>query len=407
VSLLLLNCLLSDGAEVDIKIDGELISEVGTNIAAQRSDQVLDLKGNLVSPGFVDCHMHLDKSMLLWDSKAQILWDSKAQSLTLDDAICLTRRFKEKFTRSNVKDRARQVIEKAISAGTVMIRTNVDIDGLVGLVSMEALLELREEYSSKIDIQIVAFPQEGIDAPGAMDMLEEALKMGADAVGGIPSRDPTPKQHIRHLFALAEKYSLPVDMHVDESDKLEELTLPLVAQETISSGMVGRVTVAHCCLLDLLQPVQLEKVLESIREAKLNIVSLPSSNLYLQGRTDSFRVWRGVAPVKALLNHGLTVAFASDNVQDMFNPFGNANLLQVALLAAHACQMGTRNELEQVFDMISVMPAKIVGVGNSIAKGMEANIVVLPTKSRYHAIIEQVPILERIFRGKPDGKLKI
>lgn len=399
MSLLLKNCLLKDGSVSDILIKDNIISEIGTGIP-QKGRLFLDVKGNLVSWGFVDCHMHIDKSFLPGGA------DEK--SADLDEAIMKTRDIKKRFTREDVKKRARRVIEKAIDYGTVMIRTNVDIDMAAGFTGLEALLDLRQEYQERIAIQIVAFPQEGINnEQGTLDMLSEALRMGADVVGGIPDKDVNPELHIKQIFELAEKFSVPLDVHIDEGDTAERILLPQLAKETINRGMKGKVTAAHCCALDLLSTFQQEDILELVKEAGINIVSLPSTNMYLQGRRDEQKVWRGIAPMKKIITHGIRGAFASDNIQDLFSPFGNANLLLIAILAAHGCQMGTRKELEKIFDMVSVEAARVMGCDAGIFQGMPANLAILSADSVQTAIIEQTKVLERIYNGVTDSKLTI
>lgn len=391
---LLKNCLLRDGQKVDIRIAEGSITQVGPALETLADEKVKDLAGNLVTQGFVDCHLHLDKTL--------IALSTPNESGTLDEAIRITRQRKAAFTREEVKERARQTLDKAITNGTVAVRTNVDVDPIGGLIGLEALLELRSEYQGRIDIQIVAFPQEGIiKSPGTLELMAEALRMGADVVGGIPAKDSDPVEHIRQAFDLAERFSVPLDLHVDESDDPEDLTILTVAGETLSRGLQGKVTCAHCCSLAALTPDKLDSVLDKVVEAELNIVALPSTNLYLQGRKDEYRIRRGIAPVKALRAKGIRMALASDNVRDAFNPFGNANLLQISLLAAHGCHMGGMKELEEVYDMVTLAPREIISPDTiaGIKPGAKADLVVLPTNSAAQAIIEQVSIVERIKGG--------
>lgn len=237
-----------------------------------------------------------------------------------------------------------------------------------------------------------------------MELLEEALRLGADVLGGIPAKDTEPALHIRRIFDLAEKYSVPLDIHTDESDNRNDLTVEEIAAQALARGFEGRVTVAHCCSLATLPPDELQVVLAKIAEAGLNVVSLPSTNLYLQGRRDSHLVRRGIAPVRKLLEQGINTAFASDNVRDAFNPFGNANLLQVALLAAHGCHMGGNADLDNIFTMITTAPGKIMGIASELVPGHRADLVILPAYSAAQAIIEQIKVAERIYRGIPDGR---
>ncbi|MTI94653.1 MAG: amidohydrolase family protein [Firmicutes bacterium] len=394
--MLLKNCRLPDGRQVDIRLEGENIVEIASGLSGDEAD-TLDVKGKLVSPGFVDCHLHLDKTL--------IALDTPNESGTLDEAIKITRSRKSEFTKNEVKERARKTIERAIANGTTWLRSNIDIDPIVGLTGLEALLELREEYRDKVDMQLVAFPQEGINkSPGTLELMIEALKSGADVVGGIPAKDIEPELHITKVFDLAERFAVPLDIHTDESDNPADLTLVEIARQTMARGLEGKVAVAHCCSLAALPPNALEAILTEIAPAQLNVVSLPSTNLYLQGRGDSHRVRRGIAPVRALLDKGFTVAFASDNIRDAFNPFGTANLLQIGLMAAHGCHMGGVGDLNQVFTMLTTAPARIVGANTGLRPGAKADLVILDAESPVQAIIEQAPVLERIYRGVADGR---
>ncbi|NLJ79740.1 MAG: amidohydrolase family protein [Firmicutes bacterium] len=394
--MLLKNCRLRDGSIVDILTRDEKIAEVEAGLEAE-GVRVLDCRENLIVPGFVDCHMHLDKT--------RIAQETPNKSGTLNEAISISQSRKRNFTKDEVMKRARKTVEMAIEAGTTFIRTNVDVDPIVGLIGLEALLAVREEFEDRLQLQLVAFPQEGIlKAPGTLQLLEEALKMGADAVGGIPAKDTSAEEHLQIIFDLAEKHDRPLDIHTDESDDPQDLTILEIAKQTVARGLQGRVSVAHCCSLAALPPERLERVLAEIRPADLHIVSLPSTNLYLQGRDDAYKVRRGIAPVKILLEKGFRVAVASDNVRDAFNPFGNANLLQIALITAHGCHLGGTDELEQVFDMISSTPREMMGLNPHITPGGRADFTILPTENVAEAIVGQVRILDRIYKGVPDGR---
>jgi cytosine deaminase len=394
--LLLKNCFMRDDTQADIKIRDGIVDEMGPSIMPGSEWRVINVKGNLVSAGFVDCHMHLDKSL----SEQKII----NKSGTFKEALRIMKQFKEDVTRQDIKSRAKQVIERAIAHGTVAIRTNVDIDPVVRLKGFEALLELKEEYKRNITLQIVAFPQEGINkAAGTYELMLDALREGADVVGGAPNLDVEPELHIKKVFDLAEKFDLPLDMHVDEPIDVQKLNVLPIAEEAIRRKFIGRVSVAHCCALDNLPPPELEEVIAIMKEAQLKVVSLPSTNMYIHGRDDPNHVRRGIAPVKKLLKHGLRVAFASDNIQDGFNPFGNANLLLLAFLAAHGCHMGSKDELGQVFDMITSIPAGMLDLHSGIGPGMKADLIVLNAKEARYSIIEQASVLERLFNGKPDN----
>lgn len=393
--IVLKNCFFQNKHNGDILIDGEKIRLIQNIIEPHPGWDVFDLQNALVTPGFVDCHMHLDKALV----------GSDKSGVSLDASIEIFKQIKQSSTKDKIKKNARFALNKAIANGTILIRTHADIDPYIGLVGCEALLELKEEYREKIEIQVVAFPQEGINqAKGVYEMMEEACKMGVDSVGGIPAKDINPEMHVKKVFDLAEKYNLFPDLHVDESDDPEDLTILFVAQETIDRGFIGKVNVAHCCSLAALEPEMLHKIMSKVIAAKLNFIALPTSNLYLQGREDSFKIRRGVAPVKTLIKNGFKVAIASDNIQDAFVPLGNANLLQVALITAYACYMGIKNDLELLFDMITKIPSALCNKENIIKPGKEANLAIINAKSSHSAIVEQATVLGRIFKGKVELK---
>lgn len=393
--IVLKNCYFQNEDKGDILLNGEKIQLVQNNIEPQYGWEVIDLQNALVTPGFVDCHMHLDKALV----------GSDKSGVSLDAAIEIFKQIKQTSTKDKIKENARLALDKAIANGTILIRTHADIDPFIGLISCEALLELKEEYRGIIEIQVVAFPQEGINkVKGVYEMMEEACKMGVDSIGGIPAKDIDPEIHVEKIFNLAEKYNILPDLHVDESDDPKDLTILHVAQETINRDFIGKVNVAHCCSLAALEPEMLHKVMSKIIEAKLNFIALPTSNLYLQGREDSFKIRRGVAPIKVLLKNGLKIALASDNIQDAFVPLGNANLLQVALITAYACYMGIKDDLEQLFDMITEIPSALCNKENIMMPDKEANLAIINSKSRHSAIIEQAQVLGRVFKGKVELK---
>ncbi len=351
----------------------------------------IDLSGRLVMRPFADVHLHLDKA---FQSEAM-----PNRSGTLTEAIRLGQIIKANMTRSAVYERIMRGARAALSHGVTRLRTHVDVDPVVGLISVEAALEARAKLRDVVDLQVVAFPQEGItNQPGVAELLQEAIRMGCDAVGGIPARDPQPEEHVRIVFALAEAAGSLVDMHVDESDDPSDLTLPLVAEYTRRHGMAGRVAAGHCCSLSAQEPARRAGIIESVRDAGLHVITLPSTNLYLQGRGDRVNVRRGLAPVKELLAAGVNVAFGSDNIRDPFNPFGNGSMIQEALILAHAAHMGGQDELATVLEMAGHRAEAIMDgchpdrlPGPDIRPGMEANLIVLDAASPADVIVGQRP----------------
>ena len=388
----------------DIAIENGRIVEIADRLE-EPGEEEIDAKGRLASPGFVDGHMHLDKALLGQETPNV--------SGTLREALTIMGRKKSEFTVDAVKERAGRVVEMAVRNGTTAIRTHVDVDPLVGLTGLMALIQVREEYSALADIQIVAFPQEGFtNVEGAEELLREAMEAGADAVGGIPAIDPNPKLHIDKVFAVARDFGVDIDMHIDESDDPKDLTLEYYAEKAIEEGYPGNMTAGHCCSLAAVDDATAGRVIGKVREAGVNVVALPSTNLYLQGRGDGYPIRRGITRVRELLDADVNVLYASDNVRDSFNPFGNANMLELALILAHGVQMGGMSDLETVFRMGTVNAARAMGIGADygIEEGKRADMVILDAESPQEAIINQARALYVVKNGvlvAEDGLLKI
>lgn len=377
----------------DIATEDGRIVEIADRV--EDSGEVeLDAKGRLASPGFVDAHMHLDKALLGQETPNL--------SGTLREAISIMGRKKSEFTVDTVKERAGRVVEMAVRNGTTTIRTHVDVDPLAGLTGLMALMQVKEEYSDLADVQVVAFPQEGLtNVDGAEELLREAMEMGADVLGGIPAIDPDPELHIDKIFSMARDFSVDIDMHIDESDDPKDLTLEYYSEKALEEEYPGNVTAGHCCSLAAVDDAVARRVIGKVREAGVNVVALPSTNLYLQGRGDGYPIRRGITRVRELLDAGVNVLYASDNVRDAFNPFGNANMLELALILAHGAQMGGMSDLETVFRMGTVNAAKAVGIGTDygIEEGKRADIVVLDVESPQEAIISQAKALYVVKNG--------
>lgn len=376
----------------DIYVEAGIVKDIGHGLNVE-SATVIDLEKRMVIDGFVDGHMHLDKALIA-DKISN-------KSGTLEEAISIMSNYKPEMSKEDIENRARKVLDMALAQGTRYARTHVDVDESAGLKSMEVLLKLREEYKEKINIQIVAFPQEGIvESKKSYAYLDEALKLGADVVGGIPAIEKDPLKHMEMIFNLALKYDVDIDMHVDETDDPKSLTLRDLAKMTIDNDYEGRVTAGHCCSLAANPKDKILPIIELVKEARIGIISLPSTNLYLQGRGDSYNVRRGITPVKFLVEEGVNVLIGSDNIRDPFNPFGNSNLLEELLIAAHGVHMGGEKDLNKLFDMISIVPGKVLGFDYGIREGKRANFVVVNASNKASAIIGQVGMFGYFEEGK-------
>lgn len=387
----------------DVAIAGQRISAVTPHARAVHLDRPgarpVELDGRLVTRPFADVHLHLDKSF-----QSDLVTN---RSGTLDEAIELSRLLREDpLDHELLVGRIMRGAGAALSAGSTRLRTHVDVDVTVGLRGVQAALAAREMLTEQVQLEIVAFPQDGID-DAVHELLRESLVLGCDAIGGIPARGSEPREHIERVFDLAERFDRAVDMHVDESDDERDTTLELVANETIRRGWEGRVTAGHCCSLAAQPADRRAWIVERVQLAGVHIVTLPSTNLYLQGRTDDVPR-RGLAPVKELLSAGVNVAYGSDNIRDVFNPFGNASMVETALLLAHAAHMGSPLELEEVFAMATVRPAALldgvsgpVGAAVPIVAGSRADLLVFPVRTVQDVIVSQAHPSEVYVAGSP------
>lgn len=358
----------------DIAVKDGKIIRVDKNLP-QKATEEIDAGGKLTVPSFIDPHIHLDKVNIVEVVRPNV-------SGTLREAIEIIWDKKAKYTIEDIVERAGDVIKKGALNGTTRMRTHVDVDTIGSLKPLEGLLQARKKFKDIMDIEIIAFPQEGIiKNPGCEKLLWEAMEMGADIVGGMPANENTPedsRKHIKICFDIAEKYNVDVDMHVDETDDPFYRTLEMLADETIKRGWQGRVTAGHTCALAAYDDHYASYVIEKVKNAGINIITNPVTNLMLQGRNDKQPVRRGITRVKELLEAGVNVSYGQDCVKDTFYPFGSADMLQVALVTAHAAHMSLPHEIEKVFDMITYDAAKILRLQNyGLEEGKDADIVIL------------------------------
>lgn len=369
---------------VDIAIDNGFIKEVAPKIDVA-AETVIDANGKLVSPAFIDPHIHLDK-VNIFDSC------EKNAAGTLFGAIEMIWARKKNYTLEDILERSEDVVRMGIQNGTQTMRTHVDVDTIGGLMPIKGVLALKEKYKDAMDIQVIAFPQEGIlKDPGCDKLMWEAMEMGATIVGGMPANENSPEDSLKHVklcFDIAEKYDADIDMHVDETLDPFYRTLEMVADETVKRGWHGRVTAGHTCALGAYDNHYAAYLIEKCAKAGIHFITNPVTNLIVQGREWGQRlVPRGTTRVKELLKAGITVAFGQDCVNDAFYPFGNADMLEVANISAHTLAMSMPDEIEKVYDMLTVDGAKILRLENyGTDVGCRANLVVIDAEDIRSAI---------------------
>ena len=366
--LVLKRCRLRTGAEpVDVAIRGDRICAVGRDLGGAATH---DADGRVALPGLVEAHIHLDKALLL----------DRAPSRegTLAEAIRVTGEAKRGFTAEDIRTRARRVLDAALTGGTTAMRSHVEVDPIIGLRGLEALLPLRDEYAPALTLQLCAFAQEGIvQAPGTAELLREALRLGADAVGGCPYNDTDARAHIDTVFALAREFDVDADFHVDFDDEPRHLHVEMIAAQTIQRGWQGRVAVGHLTELAALDVAAQARIAVLLREAGIGVIVLPATDLYLMGRRDDRNVRRGLAPVRRLLDAGVPVAAASNNVGNAFTPVGTGRLPLMGFLTVVAAHMGGAADLARVVDMLTLHPARMLRLPDyGLAPGCRADVTV-------------------------------
>ena len=384
----------NDLKDVAIK-DGKIVA-IEANIEGNSAKEI-NAEGRVLIPGLVESHIHLDKALI-----ADRLPN---KSGTLSEAIEVTGKLKPTFTKEDVEERAKRALMLLVKNGTTHIRAHSEFDPSQGFTGFETVMKLKNEFKHVIDIQVVAFPQEGIfKAQGTEEMMYKAMDMGADVVGGIPYNDSPAKEHIDLVFEIAKKYDKPIDFHQDFKDDANGITIEYVCEKTIKEGFVGRVSVGHLTSLGALPKDKLNPIIEHISKAGINVMSLPATDLHLGGRKDEYNVRRAVTPVRALRNGGVNVCLATNNIRNAFTPYGNGDLMQIAMLAIPVSHLGGADDLPTVLPMITSNPAKALGLkGYGIEVGKNADLVLLDTKVVNDAIID---IPDRLFVIK-DGKITV
>ncbi len=370
------------GDLVDVAVAGGRIERVAPGIDGPATREV-DAGGRLLSPPFVESHVHLDTTL----TAGQPRWNGSG---TLFEGIQIWTERKKELSHRDVIERATQLLRWQAAQGVLHVRTHADTTD-PELTGLKALLELREKVSSWIDVQVVAFPQEGIlSYPKGAELMEEALKLGADAVGGIPHFEHTREMgaaSVRETFRLAEKYDRPVDVHCDETDDPESRFLEVMAAEAIRTGMGGRVTASHTTAFGSYDNAYAFKLMGFLVKSGINFVANPLINITLQGRYDAYPKRRGITRVKELLQNGLNVSLGYDDVMDPWYPLGTGGMLQPAHMAVHACHMTTREEVVACFDMVTEGGARTLGLeGYGLGEGTPADFVLVDAPEKWEAV---------------------
>nr|WP_277614112.1 amidohydrolase family protein [Kaistia nematophila] len=375
---------------LDIGVIDGLIAAIGRDLGSARLDETAG--GRLVLPGFVDSHLHLDKSCIL---------DRCTAEGALADAIAEVARLKRDFSEEDVYARAEATLVKAILQGTMRIRSHVEIDPRIGLRSFAALKRLQRDYAWAVDLELCVFPQEGLlNAPGTEELLVEACEMGADLIGGCPYTDSDPQAHVDRIFAIARRFDLDIDFHLDFDLDPSWMHLDAVIAATERNGWAGRVAVGHVTKLSAIPPEALTTIGNRLAAAGIAVTVLPATDLFLMGRRHDHNVPRGVAPAHRLAELGVTCSLATNNVLNPFTPFGDGSLNRIANLYANVAQLGRKAEMICCLDMVTAGAARLMRCADyGIDIGKSADLVVMDATDPALSVAEIAQPLMGFKRG--------
>jgi cytosine/creatinine deaminase len=383
--------------QVDIAIQNGVIVAISPQIPDAAVAE-LDIRGQLVSPPFVESHIHLDSALTAGEPR----WN---QSGTLFEGIEIWRERKQQLTLEDVKARARETLKQQALQGVLFVRSHADVSESK-LIALQALLELRDEVRDWMTLQVVAFPQDGIYGnPENDDLMEKALIMGADVVGGIPHYELTREDGVRsvhHIFELAQTYDRLIDIHCDEIDDDQSRFLEVVAACAMRTGLGSRVTASHTTAFGSYNNAYANKLMGFLGRTSINFIANPLINITLQGRTDTYPKRRGITRVKELWQQGLNVSLGHDCIQDPWYSLGTGNMLDVAAMAVHVCQMTGMAEINACYDMVTWHGAKTLNISDryGLEVGKPANLIVLDAQDRYDAIRRRATVSHVVSNGK-------
>jgi cytosine deaminase len=381
-----------DAPPVDIGFEQGRIAAIEPTLHAE--GPVFDAGGSLVCGGFVETHIHLDKSNII--DRCAPTEGRQARSMERVAAV------KHTFTVEDVYERASRTLEKCIKHGATRMRTHLELDGGVEMRSFEAIEQLRRDYAWAIDIEVCVFPQESLtDNPRSDQLLVEGLKRGAKVIGAAPNYDPDHATHLRRIFDLAREFDVDIDMHLDSGNSPEAMDIHLVCELTEKYGLGGRVAAGHMCKLSTMPLADLRALAKRIANAGVAVTVLPATELFMMGRDQEYSVRRGIADVNLLVECGVNCSLSTNNVLNPFTPFGDASLLRMANLQANVCQIGTQPQLRECFAMLTERSARLMNLRDyGIKVGNPADLVVLDATSPEQAVAEITPPLAVFKRGR-------
>lgn len=382
----------------DIRIEKGIFKEIKNGLKAHENEEVVEGCGALAIPPFIEPHVHLDTTLTAGEPK----WN---ESGTLFEGIQRWSERKAYLTKEDVKKRAKKTLSWQIANGIQYVRTHVDTTD-ESLLALKAMIEVKEEMKDYVDIQIVAFPQEGIlSYPKGVELLEESLKLGADVVGAIPHFEFTREygvESINEAFKLAQKYNALIDVHCDEIDDEQSRFLETVAVRALETGMKNKVTASHTTAMHSYNNAYTYKLFRLLKMSDINFVSNPLVNTHLQGRFDTYPKRRGITRVKELDEANINVCFGHDDVFDPWYPLGTANMLEVLHLGLHVCQIMGYNDINESLKFITTNSARTLNIQDEygIELGKKGNLILLDAENGYDVVRRKAPVLYSIRGGK-------
>ena len=382
----------------ELLVENGKIKKIGTELGP--ADEIIDLNGKMICSPYVDPHLHLDYVYTLSE-----LGQDGAGTGTLFEAIEMWPKFKKTLTIESVKRLAMKGIMDEVSKGVQYIRTHIDVTD-PSFTGLKAMLELKEELKEIVEIQIVAFPQQGMYTyKGGRELVEEALKMGADVVGGIPHYEPAREfgeKSIHEIVKLALKYEKLIDVHCDETDDPQSRFVELLNALVLMEDYGTKTTASHTCSFGSADNSYAFRMLDLFKKSGMNFISCPTENVYLQGRQDSYPKRRGITRVKEFKDYGINIAFAQDSINDPWYPMGNGNMMNVLDNGIHLAQIMSPSDIQTDLDLITCNGARCMDLQNSygLEEGKDANFIVLDGTSPFDVIRNRAGVLASIRKGE-------
>jgi cytosine/creatinine deaminase len=381
---------------VDIAVKNGRFVKIAGDLSSDNAPEELDAAGRLVVPPFIDAHVHLDAVLTVGQPRYNATG-------TLLEGIQIWSERKPSLTREDVKQRVLEEIGWEVAQGTLHIRSHVDVCD-PHLTALRALIEVREEVRDICDLQLVAFPQDGIlSFPHGRELMREAMELGCDVVGGIPHYEWTRDmgvEDVHYVFDLAKEFNRDIDCHCDETDDPHSRFTEVMAADTLQQGWQGRVTASHCTAMHSYDNAYAFKLIRLLARAQVNVIANPFDNVVLQGRFDTYPKRRGITRVKELLAGGVNVALGHDSIMDPWFPLGRGDMLAAAQLALYLCQMSGYEEINDVLDLITTNAAKTLRIQDAygIEEGKPADFLVLDAPSAFEAL-RLVPVRLHVFKA--------